>query len=138
MRPTCYRYTKSQYKSYQSFNPLKSPFKQFCAVSGFEPDTIGLCLPLKKRGRRSCYHYTQPHWLTPGFEPCSSVAQTDALPDKLEPTFVIEIRVELIFSESKSDMLPLHHSIFFAVRMRIELITSDRQSGILAIILTNR
>ena len=78
--------------------------------------------------------------MTPGFEPCSSVAQTDALPIKLKPTFylVTELRLELRISESKSDVLTITLSGNKAVRMRVELIASDRQSEMLAVTLTNQ
>ena len=49
-------------------------------------------------------------WLTPGLEPCSPLSQSDTLPVKLKPTFVIETGFEPISSASKADMLPLHHS----------------------------
>ena len=40
----------------------------------------------------------------------SSHSQCDTLPDKLEPTFVIEDRFELSSPMSETGMLPLHHS----------------------------
>lgn len=48
-------------------------------------------------------------WLTPGLEPCSSVAQTDALPNKLKPTSLFDtgLRFELRIPDSKSDVLPI-------------------------------
>ena len=48
--------------------------------------------------------------LTPGLEPCSPHSQCGTLPDKLKPTFVIEIGFEPISTVSETGMLPLHHS----------------------------
>jgi hypothetical protein len=51
------------------------------------------------------FPYTKPYWLTPGIEPCSSASQTDALPNKLKSTFVIENRLELLSPISEAGML---------------------------------
>ena len=46
-------------------------------------------------------------WLTPGLEPCSPHSQCGTLPDKLKPTFVTKLRIELRMSDSNSDVLPI-------------------------------
>ena len=128
-------YSKAQYCWFRKTRTFVSTFvaqyshplnyKPICAASGFEPDTILLCLPLRKRGKESCYHYTQLHWLTPGLEPCSSVAQTDALPDKLGPTFN-QVQYEW-FEHSppvwKTGTPPSTHILqfFFVIEDRLEL-----------------
>ena len=81
-----------------------------CAAFRFELNTFILCLPLRKKGRWLCCRYTKPLWLTPGLEPCSPHSQCGTLPDKLKPTFVIEIGFEPISTVSETGMLPLHHS----------------------------
>lgn len=83
---------------------------QFCTASRFELETITCYFPLRKKGKWWCCHYTKPYWLTPGFEPCSPVAQTGTLPIKLKPTYVVEDRLELSSPVSETGMLPLHHS----------------------------
>ncbi len=85
---------------------------QNSTASGVEPDTFSCYFPFRKKGSRLCFHHTQPYWLTPGLEPCSSVAQTDALPIMLKPTFVIGNGLEPLPPGSAPGMLPLHHPIF--------------------------
>jgi hypothetical protein len=84
-------------------------YEPICTAFGIEPKTNNHYFPLRKKGDCVCCHYTKPYLLTPGPEPCSFRSQRNALPVKLEPTFVIGAGFEPTPPGSEPGTLPLHY-----------------------------
>ena len=104
-------------------------------------NTFFTYFPFKKKGKRTCYLYTQSHSfysLFAGIEPCSPHSQSGTLPISYKQHLYSRQDSNLQPLQSKWSIRPTGILLYFiAVRKGVEPFSTDRQSAMLAVTPTN-